>query len=139
MTSRFTFGKKERLTQNLLIDKLFTEGSSFNLNPFKVYYLENNNPGEFTARILIAVPRRKFKHAVDRNRLKRLIRESYRLNKQPLLDHLYQASLKMHIGFVFTGNSAEIEFTEVEKKMILCIKKLIGKREALLVKQTQPA
>ena len=125
MTSRFTFGKKERLTQNLLIGKLFTDGSSFNLNPFKVFYLEHNNPYDFAARILIAVPSKKFKHAVDRNRLKRLIRESYRLNKQPLLDHLHQASLKIHVGFVFISNSAEIEFTEVEKKMIFCIEKLI--------------
>jgi len=130
MTGRLTFGKKERLTQHLLIDRLFADGSSFNLGPFKVFYLSHSHSGEFDARILIAVPRRKFKHAVDRNRLKRLIRESYRLNKQPLLDNLHQASVKMHIGFVFIGNSAEIEFTEVEKKMVLCIQKLIGRLDA---------
>jgi len=136
MTRWFTFGKKEKLTQNLLIDRLFTDGSSFNINPFKVFYLEHKNPEDFYARILIAVPRRKFKHAVDRNRLKRLVRESYRLNKQPLLDHLHQKSLKIHVGFVFSGNSAEIEFAEVEKKMILCIRQLIGKTDAAMVKQT---
>jgi len=125
MTGSHTFKKKERLTQNLLIDKLFNESSSFNLSPFKVFYLRHPHPDDFDARILIAASRKKFKRAVDRNRIKRLVREAYRLNKQPLLDQLHAASVKMYIAFVFIGNSAEIEFAEVEKKVKLCLDKIV--------------
>jgi ribonuclease P protein component len=125
MTGPYTFKKKERLTQNLLIDRLFNDSSSFNLSPFKVFYLKHPHPDEFDARILIAVSRRKFRRAVDRNRIKRLVREAYRLNKQPLLDQLHAVSVKMYIGFVFIGNSPDMAFDEVEKKVKLCLDKLM--------------
>ena len=76
-----TFKKSERLCSKKLIKELFNRGSSFYLYPFKVLVLENESPNK-SHQVLFSVPKRNFKKAVDRNLLKRRIREAYRLNKQ---------------------------------------------------------
>ncbi|WP_162428479.1 ribonuclease P protein component [Pontibacter pudoricolor] len=81
----YTFSKEERLCSKRLITLLFSKGSSFNLYPLRfVFYTE---PGTTPAptQVVISVSKRHFKRAVDRNRLKRQMREAYRLNKQLLL------------------------------------------------------
>lgn len=74
----FRFTKAERLTRKKVIESLFTEGRSFSAYPLKVVF----QPGtERQNQVLISVPVRAFPKAVDRNTLKRRIREGYRLNK----------------------------------------------------------
>ena len=77
-----TFRKEERLNKEKWIQELFTKGSSFHLYPFKVLYLPNPESGARLHQVLISVSSRKFKRAVDRNKIKRRIREAYRLHKQ---------------------------------------------------------
>ncbi len=124
MKGQFTFSKKERLTGKSGIDQLFNEGKSFNLFPFRVFYLPAVNPAEPAARLLIAIPKKKVKHAVDRNRLRRLVREAYRLHKAGFLAILDAIPAKVHIALIFTGDKTDLKFKEVELKIIECLARL---------------
>ncbi len=79
---KFTFKKSERLSSKKDIQELFNNGSSFYLYPFKVITL----PADTSKlhQVLFSVPKRLFKRAVDRNLLKRRMREAYRLNNSEL-------------------------------------------------------
>lgn len=82
-----TFGKAERIVSRRLIESLFEKGNSQSATAFPlkvVYRLVEAQSGDMPAQILISVPKKRFKHAVDRNRVKRQIREAYRRHKQLL-------------------------------------------------------
>ena len=84
MTTAPTFKKEERIVSNLLIETLFEKGNSQSLSayPLRAVYLRTEHrEGCAPVQLLISVPKKKFKHAVDRNRVKRQIREAYRKNK----------------------------------------------------------
>ena len=82
----YTFKKEERLCNKKLIDELFHNGSSFLCYPFKVSWLLVDEPAQFPAQVLFSVSKKRYKRAVDRNLIKRRMREAYRLHKQ---QHLY--------------------------------------------------
>ena len=79
---KFTLGKAERLKNKKLIERLFKEGSSLKVYPFKLVYLKTSHTSDFPVQAAFSVPKRRFKRAVDRNRIKRLLKEAYRLEKQ---------------------------------------------------------
>ncbi len=118
------FGKEERLHSKKLIGRLFKEGKSFFNYPFKVVYLETEPNNTAPVTVLISVSRKKFKRAVDRNRIKRLIREAYRKNKHILYESEklnFQKSLL--IGLIYTGKTI-MPYSEIEKKIILILRHL---------------
>lgn len=78
---KFTFNKKDRLKSQKLIEKLFLEGKSVTSFPLKLIYLKTEVAGDHTIKAGVSVSKRNFKKAVDRNRIKRLLRECYRLNR----------------------------------------------------------
>src|SRR5262245_18499629 len=77
----FRFRKEERLNKKKTIDALFAGGSSRRIFPLKLIYLLHPDSDQALHQVLITVPSKNFKRAVDRNTLKRRIREGYRLNK----------------------------------------------------------
>ena len=101
-----TLTKAERLSSKIIIDKLFSTGKAFNHAPFKVVWLQTTEDS-VPAQILISVPKRLFKRAVDRNRLKRLIREGYRKNKHLLYDQLN--GKKILFMFIFTSKTKKTQ------------------------------
>ncbi len=115
-----TFTKAERLSSKVVIEKLFETGKPFNCSPFKVIWLETTE-NESPVQVLISVPKRLFKRAVDRNRLKRLIREAYRKNKHSLYDQLNDK--KILVMFIFTSRTI-LEYKEIEEKMIVALQRL---------------
>ena len=115
-----TFTKAERLSSKIEIENLFGTGKSFNSAPFKVIWLEKSE-GATPAKIVISIPKRLFKRAVDRNRLKRLTREAYRKNKPLLYDNL--ENKKIHLMFIFTSKTI-IEYKEMEEKIISILQRL---------------
>jgi ribonuclease P protein component len=122
-----TFKKAERLCNVKLINKLFTSGSSFFEYPFKVIYVfvDDNDrfDGDYPAKVIFTVPKRKFKLAVHRNKVKRLMRESYRKCKHELYDHLNLKKHKIALAFIYTGNTIP-NFHQLEKKINLSIQRL---------------
>ena len=124
MKGHFTFSKEERLTGKTNIDHLFNDGKSFNLFPFKVFYCIVENPAEPISRLLIAIPKKKVKHAVDRNRLRRLVREAYRLNRTKFITCLEMKSVHLHFALIYTGESVDLAYKEVELKIIACLARL---------------
>jgi len=94
---KFTFKKEERISKEKIIQELFEKGSSFYLYPFKVFFLPNPDAAFPVHQILISVSKKNFKRAVDRNLIKRRIREAYRLNKNMLADRN-----KMLIAYIYS-------------------------------------
>ena len=95
-----TVTKKERICSKLIIDKLFEGGNqSMTVYPLRAVYMPVEK-GEVPVSILVSVPKRRFHHAVDRNRMKRQIREAYRLNKHILWNKLGDAPKSLAIAFI---------------------------------------
>jgi ribonuclease P protein component len=115
---KFTFPKSERLTQKKIIDSLFQKDSSIVsqrfVYPFRVLYRAGDIKSD-SPQILISVPKRKFKKAVDRNLIKRRAREAYRLTK-PLFQGLVAHKLPDIMGFIYIGTEIE-SFELIQKKM----------------------
>ena len=120
----YTFKKEERLCNKKLIDKLFHNGSSFLCYPFKASWLLIDEPMQFPVQILFSVSKRRYKHAVDRNLIKRRMRDVYRLNKQKhLYDTLNSSNKKIVLSVGFIGKEiAEYDFSE--KKMLKLLTQL---------------
>jgi len=122
----YTFKKEERLCNKGLIDGLFHNGSSFLCYPFKVSWLLNAGPQPACAQVLFAVSKRRFKKAVDRNLIKRRMREAYRLNKQEqLYTALIAADKKIILSLGYIGKGIE-PYDLVEKKMLKLLSQLCG-------------
>lgn len=116
---RFIFQKAERLSKKKSIQELFDKGSSFYLYPFKVLHLSNPDKQATTHQVLVSVSTRNFKRAVDRNLIKRRIREAYRLQKE-VIQHTPGKGM-----FVFIYTAKEIlPFAGIKEKMFLVLKKI---------------
>lgn len=102
-----TLRKSERLDKKKVIEKMFAGGShSFSVFPLRVVYLPVDEP-EATASILVSVSKRRFKRAVKRNRVKRQIREAYRVNKHKLLSVLAEKQCRLAIAFIYLSDRPE--------------------------------
>ncbi len=77
----FSYSKKEKLKSKKIIEQLFSEGKSVTTYPLRLVFLKYEFDDEIQFRTGVSVSKRNFKNAVDRNRIKRLLREAYRLNK----------------------------------------------------------
>jgi ribonuclease P protein component len=120
----YSFRKEERLSSKKIIKELFDKGSSFYLFPFKVIYLENSfsKPEQSQAhQVLITVPKRKFKKAVARNRIRRQIKECYRLQKRLIAPDTIQKSL--WIAFIYTTDKA-LPYSTISEKLKLTLQRL---------------
>jgi len=110
--AKFTFRKKERLNREKLIQELFETGSSFYLYPFKVLVKRNPDDTFPVHQVMISVSRRNFKKAVDRNLIKRRIRECFRLNK-----NLPPVTPKLLIAYIYTAKEI-LTFAQIQERLI---------------------
>ncbi|MBM6758357.1 ribonuclease P protein component [Bacteroides mediterraneensis] len=113
-----TLPKVERLNSRILIEKLFTGGSkSLPAFPLRIVYMPVEGETLPIATILISVPKKRFKRAVKRNRVKRQIREAYRKHKQILIDPLKNSNKKVALAFIWLDNELH-DSAEVEAKVV---------------------
>lgn len=115
-----TFSKNERLCSKILIERLIETGKSFNHSPYRITWLPIAESSA-SIKVVISVPKRSFKKAVDRNRLKRQTREIYRKEKQKVFDVL--GDRKILVMILYTAK-AKIEFKELELKLKEALERL---------------
>ena len=125
-----SFSKQEHLCGEKRITRLFTQGDAFIAYPLRVVYLLENKIDREVSSVLLSVPKKRFKRAVKRNRLKRLMREAYRLNKQVLVEKLEERNLQIHIAFNYVSDD-ELDYATIEKKMKLSLQKLLDKIDSV--------
>ena len=114
---KFTFKKEERLFKEKIIQELFDKGSSFYLYPFKVFFLLNRDRQYPYHQILISVLKKNFKKAVDRNLIKRRIREGYRLNKNQLGDQN-----KLVIAYIYSAKEI-LPSAQIHERLVKTFKR----------------
>lgn len=123
-----TFKKTERLRSKKLIERLFNQGNTIKNYPFKIVWLENDIRAPFPAQVLVSVSRRTFKRAVDRNKIKRRIKEAYRHHKNALYEYLNEADKHLIFAIVYTGREL-LKYNDIERKIIDSLKRLIEDNE----------
>ncbi|MBQ9665850.1 MAG: ribonuclease P protein component [Bacteroidaceae bacterium] len=137
-----TLKKSERLTSRLIIDKLFAGGNaSMATFPLRVVFMrmekkdgedkgmEQKNVGKEgvpPVSILVSVPKKRFRHAVDRNRMKRLVREAYRTNKHVLWNTLEGKDYRLAVAFVCITDELP-SFYSVNKSMKKALARIADK------------
>ena len=122
MVKRFGLSKSERLKSRKQIDLLFAGGKGFSVFPIRVTYLFLEG-GDSGAKMGVTVSKRNFKKATDRNRVKRLLRETYRLQKEELLATVQAKEKSAAVFFIYTGKTIA-SFEEVKGAMAKCLRKL---------------
>ena len=116
---QFTYPKKEKLKSKTTINLLFSEGNSVSKFPLRLVYVENKEPNAELMKMGVSVSKKYFKKAVDRNYFKRVLRETYRLNKHLLIDNLEKP-----YAFMFFYQSKErLSYQEIEEKTIQLFQK----------------
>ena len=116
----YTLRKSERTCSKIAIDNLFKGGHSRSLSafPIRVVYLVSDTPQKEQCQIMVSVPKKCFKRAVKRNRVKRQIREAYRLNKAIVTEQMKKHESE-YLTMAFIWLDAELHDTdEIKSKMI---------------------
>ena len=126
------FSKAEHLCGEKRISKLFVEGEAFICYPLRVLFRIETKLDVEPANILVSVPKKRFKRANKRNRIKRLLRETYRLNKQEMIELLNKKHVQIHVAFNYVSDE-ELDFPFIEKKMKTALQKLQSKIETYQV------
>ena len=118
----FAFPKNEKLKSKKLIDQLFREGKGVTSFPIKIIYLKTPLPKEVKFQTGVTVAKRNFKSAVHRNRIKRLLRESYRLNKP----HIFN-NMEGNFAFLILYLGKEMPtYLEIEQSMLSAFQKILN-------------
>lgn len=118
----YRLSRMEKLKSRNLISKLFTKNRHVFAYPIKLIWTQdasNSNPG---IQVMVSVSKRNNRHAVDRNKVKRLIREAYRTNKG-ILNKDLESMPNISLGIIYVGKGV-LSHSEIEKGIISSLKKM---------------
>ena len=128
-----TLGKQERLKSKKLIEKLYAEGTSVKSFPLRMMFIQTTHTSSFPCQVGVSVAKRNYKLAADRNRLKRLMREAYRLQKE-IVYHNLDAPYVFMISYI---GKEEIKYEELYLKMEKLLKSFISAVKVVADEKTQ--
>jgi ribonuclease P protein component len=117
----FTYPAAEKLKSKKIIDLLFKEGKSVSKYPLRLVYVAHDFEEDVPLKMGVSVSKKYFKHAVDRNRFKRILRECYRLNKQMLTENVDTKYCCMF----FYQTADRLSYPEINEKTIQLFEKFI--------------
>ncbi len=126
--NQYTLKKVERLCAKSQIDLLFKQNDSVFKYPLKVFFVGQKTDSDRPSQVLIVVSKRNYKRAVDRNRIKRLIREAYRKNKGVLYQYANVKGMYVSLAIVYVGKTI-LPMSEIERKLILILQRISNKDE----------
>jgi ribonuclease P protein component len=117
----FTYPKNEKLKSKNTIDLLFSQGKSVSKYPLRLVFVENPSEEKELIKMGVSVSKKYFKHAVDRNYFKRVLRECYRLNKHILIENIE----KPYAFMFFYQSKDRLTYQEINEKTIQLFKKFV--------------
>ena len=124
---RNTFPLKEHLKSKRVIEQVYANGASVTSFPLRAVFIEQpQEVQEPTAAILINVAKKRFRHAVDRNLVKRRIREAYRTSKHPFIEALENNGKKMAVAIIYVDNKHN-STAFIRKKMTRLLESILTK------------
>ena len=127
MVAKEGLPKYERICKDHDIQELFDKGQGFSVYPFRVIVLFRRDESRpVTCRVLVSVAKKRFHHAVNRNRVKRLVRESWRKNKTPLYEICQRDNISVDVALVYTStviHSYEEMFAKTRKTVLEIVKR----------------
>lgn len=121
LAKSYKYGKSEKLKSRKLIDELFSSGTSVVSYPFVMFFKAIDKSFDpKTTQVGVTVSKKKFGHAVDRNKIKRLMREAYRMEKYSLLENI---NTHIAIMIIYTPKK-ELELSFMKEKMNVALRKV---------------
>ena len=121
------FTKSERLSRKSVVERLYAEGRSVAAFPLRAVYLPlEPEEGEPSASVLVSVSKKRFRHAVDRNLVKRRLREAYRLNKHPFVEALQQKECRMAVAILYLDKQHH-SFSHLQARLKKLLQSVITK------------
>jgi len=121
----FRFPKNQKLCNNTDIDILFDEGTSISLNSFRIVWSYNEKKDDVLMKSIIIVPKKRIKLAVQRNTIKRYIRQSYRTRKVKLEEHLKNQAIQINLAIIYNSHKV-LCFKEIDVKINRLLNRLIN-------------
>jgi ribonuclease P protein component len=127
-TSSNSLSFNEKLKSRKVLDALFAEGKVLHGGPVRLLYLVQPYVDDFPVKMAVTAPKRAMKFAHDRNRMKRLMREAYRINKHQLIHYCQEKKIGLAILFISRCNTP-LDYHVTEEKIILLLKLIIQDHE----------
>ncbi|MBN1925331.1 MAG: ribonuclease P protein component [Prolixibacteraceae bacterium] len=123
MAQRYTLKKQERLSSKILLDKLFKQGKTIFAFPFKFVFIETDDSSQYPAQVAFSVPKKRFKKAVERNLIRRRMKEAYRLNKH-IFYNKAGVNERMVVFLIIYIDKEICNYTKIEKGLVKGLKML---------------
>ena len=124
--TNYSFPRNEKLKSRKVITQLFEEGNAEYFFPIKLLWISGEENQDLIVKAGFSVPKRSFKRAVDRNLLKRRMREAYRLNKSELLGIAQQKELQISLFFIYSTNTI-YDYKQIEVSISRHLNGLLAK------------
>jgi len=123
---RFTFKKEERLYGHAALENVYENGKHLHINNIKILFLEVPQSTFPACRVVFSVPKRNFKKAVERNLIKRRMREVYRNHKHLLYEHLAEKQKNIHVYLIYSSKQI-ISFDELKENLLQALQLLANR------------